>query len=138
VATPRKRTGKFSVNVSEPFMTSPWCWFRKLRLGLGVGIASLLTLIATAPAVAGFVRIEGTGFSLYLGDRPVPYYHYPPSYKYFYPHYYHPIKPVVPHYYPIQPITPSITITPQGTSIILPLPFTVIQRSHQQFYYYGF
>jgi hypothetical protein len=115
-------------------------WLKRLGLCLGIGVASVLT--TTAPAIAGSVRIDGTGFSLQLGDHPVPY-HIPtyPTYKYIYPpYYYHPplthIPPAVPYYYYSHPVTPSITITPKGTTIILP--FTVIQRSTTRFYYYGF
>jgi len=100
----------------------------------GMTLAGLTSLWAVAPAMAGFVRIEGTGFSLQLGDRPVParrftpkYIHPYPHYKYYHPHYYY-------NYYYSQPVTPSITITPQGTTIILPS--TIIERSSQSFYYY--
>jgi hypothetical protein len=118
-------------------------FLKDLRLGLGISIASALTLTASAPAMAGFVRIEGTGFSLQLGDRPAPAQQFIPNYQYIHPqyNYYQPhIHPTVPHFYHnylhSQPVTPSIIITPQGTSIILPS--RVIQRSSQRFYYYGF
>jgi len=113
------------------------------HFGLGVSLAGAVTLTTSAPAMAGFVRIEGTGFSLQLGDRPLPAQQFIPNYHYIPPqyHYHQPyIHPPVPHYYHnyyySHPVTPTIIITPQGTSIILPS--KVIQRSSKRFYYYGF
>ncbi len=119
-------------------MTKLGRWLKYWGLGLGIGVASALT--TTTPAIAGSIRIDSTGFSLQFGNHPVHYHSYP-TYKYIHPpYYYHPplyhIPPAVPYHYYSHPVTPSITITPKGTTIILP--FSVIQRSTTGFYYYGF
>ncbi len=119
-------------------MTRLGRWLKYWGLGLGIGVASALT--TTAPAIAGSLRIDGTGFSLQFGNHPIPY-HVPIYPKYIHPPYYYHYHPplshtAVPYYYYSHPVTPSITITPKGTTIILP--FSVIQRSTTRFYYYGF
>jgi hypothetical protein len=113
--------------------------FRNLRLGLGIGVAGLVTLVATAPAMAGFVLIKENGFSLQVSHQPIQL--QVPRYNYARPH---TIPFSLPSYHysysvglPFVPVSSSITINTQGTTVILPLN-GVNFYNPSLYQYYGF
>ncbi|MFN3927376.1 MAG: hypothetical protein ACK4QL_08640 [Pseudanabaenaceae cyanobacterium] len=95
-------------------------------------IASSLLTVSTSfllPSAvqAGFVRIQGSGFSVQLGTPSFPPYYHRPTVPAFPHHYHSPTIPVVPrfHSYPV-PVAPVGVRCPYTSRIIVAPPNSVI------------